>query len=375
MAGKDTALQLKLITESDTKLIELEFIEFQEFGYDLISDESYTLSTRNTQDIKIGDMVILSYHFEDYLFYIDKVIKNEEVTIKSPLEAFNQNIYITDFKQDLRTFLTNYFINIPMDQLRAVNWLDVSLVDTQFPIVLKDDSSTTSTEDVQHVYNAKDVIIDTIFSRRYNLDFINDMNNNKFKLKMQPQKEVFEINVDIPAFLDVQLPQIDKKINTLDIYSTETTDITTKDSDGNDQTEEKVVGTTIHSYCLLKDNTVSINLSSSNRILPPWQDITEVTWKNNEKDDDGNIIDGTPDYQQLAEDKLIDDSQYFATLELPYYSELYDASTYSLGDTVDLFHNGIQYRSLLTGITINQASTTLKFGRDRIDLIFDLNKK
>lgn len=353
---------VKFFDEESTSLKELEILSFTENGIDLISDESFTITTRNQVDLNIGDLLVVSYNLIDSYYFIDKIIDNSEITFKSLLEVFNHNVYLEDFNIGLRDFLNLNFVNPLLDVQRTINWLNIDDISNDIIAYVQKETSVSDTDVV--IVNAKEIFINTLLKYHNTLTFINDLNNGKIKIKTEPNQTIKEINLNVIGLLNIELPKLSNQINTLDILKIESEEFEFTDDESNTQTGKREISREILTYVLTDDNQISTDINISNRLLPPQTDVTISSFLTTE----------IPDFDDIAEDKLIDDSKYYASFEILNSSQTYHANDYNLGDIIDLFYNGQRFRSILTAKIFKENTVEYKFGRNRIDLIFKIKE-
>lgn len=344
-------LLLRSFSENETSLKMYEVTNFIENGVDIVSDEAFTFENYKNNDVKVGDLLFLKYGNVDTFYYIDKVIDNSEFTFKSILEIFNQEVYLpkNEVNISLYNFINRYFVNNTIDLLMNVNYLDISQVDND---ILNSKIAINIQGNQDDIYNAKDVIVDTILGKRLTFEISNDLNNGKIKLKISPQNSFNRIDLDNYCFVNLELPELKINANCIDIIKIE-------------EFDQLEVSRSVDRYYLLNDNTLSTNSGDVNRVLPCRQTVARKTFETGE----------TLNTELIARDKLIDTNNYNWTFELFNKNLMYEVEVLKVGEIVDLYKNGTLFRSVLTGIIKKENTTEFRFGTNRIDLIFNLNKR
>lgn len=344
-----SSLLLRRFGETDTSLKSFEVIDYVTHGTDLISDEAFVVKTKKQMDGSIGDLAYFKYKNIDYFYYVDKIINEFEFTVKNILEIFNQDVYLPKNETNitLYQFIDKFFVNNTVDLLMNINYLDISLIDDN---ILNNKISLDINSNKDEIYNAKNVMIDTILGSRMTFEILNDLNNGKIKIKIQPQNVFQEINLDNPCFWNVEIPRIEKDKNCVDIIEIESSN----------QIE---ISRTISRFYLLNDNTVSSNAGALNRVLPPRQGVKILSYET------GEIVDA----ESIARDALINTNDFNWSFTLNDSNKMYSSESFKIGDLIDVYKSGVLFRSVLTGIIRCENETEFRFGTNRLDIISIIN--
>jgi hypothetical protein len=355
---KDNMISVQVLDRTNLIIKKQWQVNDVKFGVDMVTDESYQITVKNAEGIVRGDILQITKNKIDYFHVIDKIINND-LMYKSLLEIFNTDVYEPNTNITLYNFIENHFIN-ESDVERNFNWLDTSAIFKDYKIAIDLENTSNSR-------NAKKVITDTIFARKaiYRMELVEYTTNIKLKLMIEPQSMIYYIKLSEYTLQNLIKPQITKSANYCDVWLTKTRQKEITATDGTKTSVTEIVSLIETRYYLLKDNTITTNKYALNRVKPAKGTIIELTYAEDDEQ--------PPVAIELASNELLDTTSYYWSFDM-----LNDRNIYlfdiNLGDLVDIGTDEGDFRSVVTGITYQEEFTTYKFGFNRIDLIFELNK-
>jgi hypothetical protein len=349
-------------------LAHIETTNHQDFIVDVISNESFKLElSGNYLCSRYSILAIINNNNYD-LFMIDKVTNASEIYCKHILNIYNQKNKIDTYNNNLVTLINDFFKNNidPYLNFPYITYSGLNIV----PNFSTDKLEVTNYD----IINYRDLIYKSIIKARktFRVD-VGSKTSVSFSLTSEDQTPIqINLNKNSAGFF-AEIPEI-PEIET----STNVTKFVVRTTLEKIDKTEVLVSEVSTSYYLLNDNTISNDFASTKRIQPPQHDCVEVFIKQKEVDNDGVITiesDTPPDLELLAEEKMLNTSQYSVSIEVFNLNNSINVDNLKLFQLYD-FYTGenFKFRTLLTGYKRMKSTTELRFGLEREDVIFLLNK-
>ncbi|MEG0239484.1 MAG: hypothetical protein RR643_04970 [Anaerorhabdus sp.] len=319
-----------------------------EISYDYITTEKTSFNLVNDIEFKNGDFVMAKYQHGKGIAYfgvIDSYEESEEdntriMVCNDIITLINFDFPATkmsgpSFEAHAKTLITKYLISDPN---KVMSVLDIEVL-SNTPHVYQPADPPTPTNLMKYLING---------FKKYNVVWEFDrFENGRVKTSIKAVTSTVQLKNNIKGFKnwDVSTTEVGKGTsNYLMIVDKTTT---------NSETPK-----VLSNWYLLSDNTISQNASSPLVIKPTKTQISIYDTTEEDK----------PSYEDVA-NAALKGSFYAHEITVQAYKEnlVMDPSSLATGTLVNIMYNGTQYKSVLTGFTINENSDymALRFGHIR----------
>lgn len=347
-----------------------EVIEFHELIIDPISNEAFSISVSGENEYKKNDIAIIDLNGTNYFFIVDKVSDKFKISLKSILNSLSQEDIIDPINIKFSDLINNFF-KINSDTLLNLPFLTFENIDVGYNSYLSVDKKVTSEMEVNYFSFFTNTILKN--KRTMNIYF-KDSKTSNFVIKFEEQTPIsMNLNSTMSLFFATipEIPEVNNGTNVLKII--EITKLTKLDN------TEIIKSKVITNYYLTNEDKVVTPIPTSDkRVIPVNHETIIVEIKQKEVDNDGTITiesDQPVDKLKLAEEKMSNTSQYSISFYVWNDNRTIDVTSLKLFQVFDFWTSESEkIRTVLTGMVIKKQTTELRFGLERQDLIFALNK-
>ena len=350
------------------KMAHIEETNQQDIIVDFISNESFKLELSGIYLPKKYNLIVCVDKKSKDMFVIDKVESAKEIYCKHILNIYDQKNKVDTYSNSLISLINAFFRT---NQDPYLNFGYISYIGFDILPNFSTDKQEISNNDI---INYRDLIYKSIVKNRKTFRTSQTLEDaTSFNLVCENQTPI-SLNISNKSksfFAKVpEFPEIETSTNVTKFVVRTTLEKLDK--------TEVIVSEISTSYYLLSDNTVSTNFASSKRIQPPQHDCVEVFVKQKEVDQGGTTViegDPQPDLQLLAEEKMLNTSQYNVTIEVFNANNSINVDNLKLLQIYDFYFNETnKFRTILTGYKRMKSTTELRFGFEREDIIYIINK-
>jgi hypothetical protein len=299
---------------------------------------------------------------------IDKVIDTTEIYCKHILNIYNQKNKVDTYNNNLSSIINDFFKN---NNDPYLNFPYITYTGLNITPNFSSNKLEISNNDI---INYRDLIYKSIIKARKTLTIdVGSKTSSSFNLLCENQTPLqVNLSSNFAGFFakNPEIPEYETSTNVTKFVVRTTLEKIDK--------TEVIVSEVSTSFYLLNNNTVSTNANSTLRIQPPQHDCVEVFVKQKEVEDDGVITiesDTPPDLRLLAEEKMLNTSQFSVSVEVFNLNNSINVDNLKLFQLYDFYiGETFKFRTLLTGYKRMESTTELRFGLEREDVIFLLNK-